>query len=62
MNTTELSDVINSYGYHYELFESQKLEEYINSCLSSNKPNIYYFLRDLALMLLSLTILLLKIY
>lgn len=43
MNTTELADVINSYGYHYELFESQKLEEYINSCLSSGKPNIYYF-------------------
>lgn len=43
MNNIELQDVINSYGYHYELFESQKLEEYITSCLSSSKPNIYYF-------------------
>ena len=43
MNNIELQDVINSYGYHYELFESNKLEEYILSCISSDKPNIYYF-------------------
>ena len=43
VNSIELNDILNSSGYCYELFESNKLEEYIENCIDSGKADIYYF-------------------
>lgn len=45
----EFNEIISSYGYDYELFDSSKIEEYLISCLSSTKPNIYYFIERFGL-------------
>lgn len=44
ISQVDLYDIINSTGYDFEIFEATMLEDYMNDCLNSSLPNMYYFI------------------
>lgn len=44
INQVDLLDIIHSIGYDFEQFNANLLQDYMQQCLSSSMPNIYYFI------------------